>query len=80
MKITFSELLSTTEWLHTELLESLTGEAFLQASKDQFYEVKLLVNGIELEPQLLNRIFKNIEKHIDEQAKSLVRENFFKFK
>ena len=74
MKITFEEALSRKEWLHTELMNSLTGDLITQASEDRFYEVKLLVNGIELEPQLFNKIVNNIEKYIDEQAKSLVRE------
>jgi hypothetical protein len=74
MKITFEEALSRKEWLHTELMNSLTGDLITQASEDRFYDVKLLVNGIELEPQLFNKIVNNIEKYIDEQAKSLVRE------
>jgi uncharacterized protein YllA (UPF0747 family) len=74
MKITFEEALSRKEWLHTELMNSLTGDLITQASEDRFYEIKLLVNGIELEPQLFNKIVNNIEKYIDEQAKSLVRE------
>ena len=74
MKITFDETLSRNEWLHRELMNSLTGEVITKASEDRFYEVKLLVNGIELEPQLFNKIVNNIEKYIDEQAKLLVRE------
>jgi hypothetical protein len=74
MKITFEEALSRKEWLHTELMNSLTGDLITQASEDRFYDVKLLVNGVELEPELFNKIVNNIEKYIDEQAKSLVRE------
>lgn len=74
MKITFEEVLSRKEWLHTELMNSLTGDLITQASEDRFYNVKLLVNGVELEPQLFNKIVNNIEKYIDEQAKSLVIE------
>jgi hypothetical protein len=74
MKITFEEVLSTKEWLHTELMNSLTGDLITKASEDGFYEVKLLVNEVEFEPQLFNKIMNNIEKYIDEQAKSLVRE------
>ena len=74
MKITFEEALSRKEWLHTGLMNSLTEDLIIQASEDRFYDVKLLVNGVELEPQLFNKIVNNIEKYIDEQAKSLVRE------
>jgi hypothetical protein len=72
MKITFEETLSRKEWLHAELMESLTGDVIMKASEDQFYDVKLLVNGVELEPQLFNKIVNNIERYIDEQAKSKV--------
>lgn len=74
MKITFEELLSRKEWLHTELLNSLNGDLITKASEDGFYQVKLLVNGVELEPKLFNKIVNNIENYIDEQAKSLIKE------
>jgi hypothetical protein len=74
MKITFEEVLSRKDWLHAEMLRSLTFDLITQASEDRFYDVKLLVNGVELEPQLFNTLVDNIEKYIDEQAKALVRE------
>lgn len=74
MKITFEELLSRKEWLHVELMNSLTGDIIEQASEDRFYDLKLLVNGIELEPNFYNKLINNIDKYIDEQAKSLIRE------
>lgn len=72
MKITFEELLSRKEWLHTELLHSLTGDVINKASEDQFYEVKLLVNGIELEPTFFNNLVNGIEKYVDKEANSLL--------
>jgi len=74
MKITFEEVLSRKEWIHSELLNSLTGDIIDKAKKDGFYEVKLLVNGEELEPALFNQIMINIERFITEKAKSLIRE------
>ena len=74
MKITFKEILSSSEWLHSELINSLTDELITKASNDQFYDVKLIVNGVELEPLLFNKIMNNIEKCIREEAKSLIRE------
>jgi ferritin-like metal-binding protein YciE len=74
MKITFEETLSRKEWLHKELMESLTGDIIAKASEDQFYDVKLLVNGVELEPAFYNKLVNNIEKYIDSEAKSLVRQ------
>lgn len=76
MRITLEETLSTKDWLHAELMNSLTVDLINKAHEDRFYEVKLLVNGVELEPQLFNKIVNNIERYIDEQAKSLVREKF----
>jgi len=73
MKITFEEALSRKEWLHTELMYSLTNNLITQARGDGFFDVKLLVNGIELEPQVFNKMVNNIENYINEQAKSLVR-------
>lgn len=74
MKITFKETLSRKEWLHKELTESLTDDIIIKASGDQFYDVKLLVNGVELEPAFYNKLVNNIEKYIDAEAKSLVRQ------
>ena len=74
MKITFEETLSRKEWLHKELMESLTGDIITKSSEDQFYDVKLLVNGVELEPTFYNKLVNNIEKYIDAEAKSLVRQ------
>ena len=72
MKITFEETLSRKEWLHKELMASLTGDIISKAREDQFYDVKLLVNGVELEPNFYNKLVNNICKYIDAEAKSLV--------
>jgi len=74
MKITFEEVLSEKEWIHKELMNSLTGEIVTKAMKDRFYDVKIVVNGIELEPVVFNHIMNNLEKCIDEQARGLVLE------
>lgn len=74
MKITFEELLSKKEWLNAELMNSLTHDLITKAADDQFYDIKLLVNGVELEPSLFNQIVDNVERYIDEQAKKLVRD------
>ena len=73
MKITFDEIMSKKEWLHKELLKSLNGLVITQASHDQFLDVKLLVNGTELEPQLYNALVNNIKKYINAKAKNLVK-------
>ena len=73
MKVTFQEVLSRKEWLQRELLNSLTGEMITKASEDQFYDIKLLVNGVELEPQIFNDIMNGVEKYIDGEAKALLK-------
>ena len=74
MKITFQEVVGRKEWIHRELLHSLTGDIINKAIDDQYYDVKLLVNGIELEPVLFNNIMDHVEKFIDSEAKNLVNE------
>lgn len=78
MKITFKEVLSKQEWLHKELMNSLTGDVIVKASNDRFYEVKLLVNGIELEPTFFNDLVNNIGKYIDAEAEKLAAEKIAK--
>lgn len=74
MKITFEEVLSRNLWLHNELMNSLTGEIIEKTKEDRFYDVKLLVNGVELEPVFYNKLVNNIEKYIEDEAKHLVCE------
>ena len=77
MKITFEESLSTKEWIHKELMTSLTGEVIDKAMKERAYDVKLLVNGVELEPKFFNNIVNNIEKYIEREAQSLINDRLF---
>lgn len=73
MKITSEDLLSKKEWIHSELLESID---FNKVEISNVYDVKLLVNGVEFEPNLFNNIMNNIEKHIISEARSLIVEKF----
>lgn len=45
---------------------------FYVAKKQGFYDIKLLVNGIELEPKFLNHLINNISKFIEDEAKSVL--------
>lgn len=74
MKITFEEVLSEKEWLHKELMNSLTSDIITKAMEDRFYDVKLMINGEEVEPKLYNDIITNIDKYISEEAKLIVRD------
>lgn len=73
MKITFEEILSKDEWLHSEMLNSIPLELTSQVSEDGFYDVKLLVNGQEIEPILFNKIMNNLEEYIKLEGRSLLK-------
>lgn len=77
MRITFEEVLSKKEWIHSELLNSLDGDTINEATKEGAYEVKLLVNGKELEPKFFNDLVNNIEKYIDSRAKQIVEDRLY---
>lgn len=76
MKITFDEILANKGGLnlHHELLNSTPSEVIDSAMTDRFYDVKLIINGIEVEPLLFNKLMNSIEKHIDNEAKNLISE------
>lgn len=68
MKITFDETVQADTWLTRELLNSLNNEAIQSGTEKREYEVMLSVNGILLEPKLLQDLLANTEKHIDQEA------------
>jgi len=77
MRITFEDTNSRKEWIHTELLNSLDGDTIMNAREEGAYEVKLLVNGKELEPKFFNDLVNNIEKYVDKTAKQLVEDRLY---
>lgn len=72
MKIKVEDILSEREWLHKELLNSLPHDIIIQGAEVGFYDVKLLVNGVELEPKFYNDLVNNIEKYVDKEANHLL--------
>jgi len=74
MKITFDSILKDKTWLNTELLHSLDGDDVSNAADKREYDVKLLVNGREIEPKLFNELLSNLECYINEAAAALVNE------
>lgn len=76
MKITFDDTINKKDWLHRCLLSSLTDEAIHSGIETRSYEVKLLVNGIELEPKTLDDLLTNVEKYIDSEAKALFEKTY----
>jgi hypothetical protein len=73
MKITFGEALSRKTWLQKELMQSLNDECFncKEAIEKQEWDVKLVVNGVDVEPKWFNSIMTKLEEHIDVEAKIL---------
>jgi Zn-dependent oligopeptidase len=73
MKIKFDEILANKkDWLHQELLASATNEVIDLAKEKAEYDVKLLINGIEVEPKLLTKIIENLDAYIANRAKNML--------
>lgn len=68
MIITWQSLLYENTWLNKCIMDSLTNECIESGREKTQYEVKLLVNGIELEPKLLDDLISNVAKYIDSEA------------
>ena len=77
MKITFEETSSRKQWIHKELLHSLDFDTINNTKNDAAYDVKLLVNGKELEPKFFNYLVENINKYIDDRAKELINDKLW---
>ena len=86
MKITSKDLVSGTrgkvkDWVCEEILSSLTDETIHSPVKTDedgmVYEVKLLINGVEVELKLLQRIYEGIEKIVDDEA-AIIADNKLK--
>ena len=62
-------------WLCEEILHSLNNETIHSENIGEdgyIYDIKLLVNGIAIEPKLLNKLLEGIESIIDREAKALI--------
>jgi len=73
VKITFDEVLSRNEPIQRELLNSLPLDIVEKAMDDGFYNIKILINGIEVEPKIFNDIMNRLEERIQSEAKSYVQ-------
>lgn len=77
MKLSFEEVLSRKQLLHQEILSSLKDEHFKDLDPNaNEWDVKLVINGIECTPILLNDIWNNLEKYIDREAKLLLANQY----
>ena len=66
---------TTIDWLCDEILSSLTDETIHSENKGEdgfIYDIKLLVNGIAIEPKLLTKLLEGIETIVDNEAKTLI--------
>lgn len=75
MVITLAELVGNKEnWLHSEILKSITPELIESASETKQINVQLLINNTALEPKLLEDLFSNLEDYINKQAEYKISE------
>lgn len=77
MKITFDEVLSKSTPLENELMLSLTDKVFAThdpKTSPREWDVKLFINGVEVEPVIYNSLFSHTEEWIEERAKDYLRE------
>lgn len=78
MKIKFEEIKSRQLWIHKELLHSLDGDTISKAKEEAAFDVKILVNGSELEPKFLNDLVHNMSTYIEGRAKSMLNDKMMK--
>jgi hypothetical protein len=74
MIITWKSLINENSWLNKCIMDSLTNECIESGREKTQYEVKLLVNDIELEPKVLEDLITNVVKYIEKEAVSLADE------
>lgn len=76
MLINFKDALSQKTWLKKELMQSLNDECFINLPEGQdWWDVKLVVNGIDVEPVWFNSIMTKLEEHIEAEAKKMFKEH-----
>jgi len=66
---------TTRDWLCEEILHSLTAETIHSENKGEdgnIYDIKLLVNGVAIEPKLLTKLLEGLESIIASEAKALI--------
>lgn len=76
MKITFDDAISKDDLLHIALVDCLTPEILDSAMESREYEVKLVVNGFELDPKVLNLFHEKADEWIETRAKEMAAAKF----
>lgn len=78
MKITFDQLTNTNrDWLCANIMDSVPREVIDKVMSERFFEIKLVINGVEVDPRRLNDIHANVERYIEERAKELIKEKLY---
>lgn len=77
MKITFDEVLSKSTPIENELMQSLNTQVFATIdlqNNTREWDVKLVINGVEVEPVMYNLLFSHTEEWIEERAKEYLKD------
>lgn len=75
MKILTKELGNNT-WLKYELLSSIDHKLIEKISINKEFEVKILIDGVEHEPVILQKIFDNITSYIENEGKKIAANKY----
>lgn len=76
MKISFQDAIHKNDLLHIALMNCLTPEVIESAREAEEYDVKLVVNGVELDPTTLNLFQDKAEEWIETRGKEIAAEKF----
>ena len=79
MKIYYKDVLSNKEGVHKEILNTSNSEIFKTETREDeqgnpYWDVSLLVNGVEMEISYFNSMFKEMESCIEHRAEKMVQE------
>lgn len=74
MLITRSEVVSHSSMIGREILRSITPEIIADVKDAKEFEIKLIINGVEVEPKLLLDLYTRAEEYIDREAAALMKE------
>jgi ribosome biogenesis GTPase A len=76
MKIPFKDAIGKNDLLHIALMNCLTPEVIDSAREKEEYEVRLVVNGVDLDPTTLNLFQDKAEEWVETRAKEIAAEKF----
>lgn len=74
MIISTQEIIKAGSWIGREILRSIDPKDIIPGTSE--YDIKILINGKEYEPKLLEDMLQNVEKYIDQEAEHVAKEKF----